>query len=84
MQDSVDQVLNCDELLYLMPKLLGLGGCGFAFCLEFGALCLPGFYWKWFTIPGEFAFGQVVAAEFWLVVLLKLFPAIFCFKSSKV
>ena len=57
MQDSVDQVVDCDDLLYLMPELVGLGGCGFAFCLEFAGLCLPGFYGKGFMEAGEFALG---------------------------
>ena len=64
-QDSIDQVLNCEELLYFMPEFIGLGGCGFAFCLEFGTLRLPGFYGKGVMETGEFALGQVVAAEFW-------------------
>ena len=64
MQDGIDQVLDCDELLYLMPEFVGLGGCGFAFCLELGAFFLPVFYGKGFTVPGEFSLGQVEAAEF--------------------
>ena len=76
-QDGVDQVLDCDELLYLMPELVGLGGCGFAFGSEFGALRLPGLYGKGFIKATQLALGQVVAAEFWFVVLLKLLPAFF-------
>lgn len=56
-QDGVDQVLDCDELLYLMPELVGLGGCGFAFGSEFGTLCLPVFYRKRFTVSDQFARG---------------------------
>ena len=79
MQYGVDQVLDCDELPHLTPKFVGLGGCGFAFCLESGAFCLPCLYGKGFTVPVQFAFGQVEAAEFWFVVLLKLLPAFFEF-----
>ena len=78
-QDGVDQVLDCDELLYLMPEFVGLGGCGFAFCLELGAFFLPVFYGKGFMEAVQFALGQVEAAEFWFVVLLKLLPALFEF-----
>ena len=56
-QDGVDQVLDSNELLYLMPELVGLGGCGFAFGSEFGTLCLPGFYGKCFIVSGKFALG---------------------------
>ena len=62
-----------------MPEFVGLGGCGFAFGLEFGAFCLPGFYGEGFMEAGEFTFGQVEAAEFWFVGLLKLLPAFFEF-----
>ena len=62
-----------------MPELVGLGGCGFAFCLESGAFCLPCLYGKGFTVSGQFALGQVEAAEFWFVGLLKLLPAFFEF-----
>ena len=72
-------MLNCEELAHLLPELVGLGGCGFAFGLEFGALRLTGFYRKGVMETGEFAFGQVEAAEFWFVVLLKLLPAFFEF-----
>ena len=78
-QYGVDQVLDCEELLYFMPELVGLGGCGFAFCLESGAFCLPCLYGKGFTVSGQFALGQVEAAEFWFVDLLKLLPAFFEF-----
>ena len=78
-QDGVDQVLDSDKLAHLVPEFVGLGGCGFAFGLEFGTLCFPGFYGKGFTVPGEFTFGQVEAAEFWFVVLLKLLTAVFVF-----
>ena len=79
MQYGVDQVLDCEDLLHFMPEFVGLGGCGFAFCLEFDALRLPGFYGKGFMEAGEFALSQVEAAEFWFVVLLKLLPALFEF-----
>ena len=62
-----------------MPELVSLSGCGFAFGLEFDTLCLPGFYGKGFIVPGQFTLGQVEAAEFWFVVLLKLLPALFEF-----
>ena len=78
-QDGVDQVLDSNELLYLMPELVGLGGCGFAFGLEFGALRLPGLYGKGFIKATQLALGQVEAAEFWFVVLLKMLPAFFEF-----
>ena len=78
-QDGVDQVVDCDEFPYLMPELVGLGGGCFAFLLKPPALCLPGFYREGFMEAGEFTFGQVEAAEFCLVVLLKLFPAFFEF-----
>ena len=56
-QDSIDQVLDCEELLYFMPELVGLGSCSFAFCLKFGTLRLPGFYGKCFIVSGKFALG---------------------------
>ena len=63
-QYGVDQVLDCEELLYFMPEFVGLDGCGFAFGLEFGTLRLPGFYGKGFMEAVQFALGQVEAVEF--------------------
>ena len=79
MQDGIDQVVDCDELAHLLPELVSLSGCGLAFGLEFDTLCLPGFYGKGFMEAGQFSLGQVEAAEFWFVVLLKLLPAFFEF-----
>ena len=79
MQDGVNQVPNCEELLYFMPELIGLGGCSFAFGLKFGAFRLPSFYGKGFIKATQLALGQVEAAEFWFVVFLKLLPALFEF-----
>ena len=62
-----------------MPELVGLDGCAFAFGSEFSTFCLPGFYGKGFIVSGQFSLGQVEAAEFYLVVLLKLLPALFEF-----
>ena len=78
-QDTIDQVLDCDELAHLLPELVSLSGCGLAFGLEFGTLCLPGFHGKVFMEAGQFSLGQVVAAEFWFVGLLELLPAFFEF-----
>ena len=62
-----------------MPELVGLDGCVFAFGLEFGAFRLPSFYGKGFIKATQLALGQVEAAEFLFVVLLKLLPALFEF-----
>ena len=78
-QYSVDQVLDCDKLAHRLPELVSMGGCGFAFCVEFGAFFFPVFYGKGFMEAGQFALGEVVVAEFWFVVLLKLLPAFFEF-----